>query len=98
MTKAPIVTCSGNGDELEVKKDAIQEFKRLFLEKTGNALEAWERKKDFQKKPGRFYPLDIDYGVKDSSRKKQLDFTSNKLAPQLVELMKMLFIVETYRF
>ncbi|KAL8463686.1 hypothetical protein ACS0TY_034369 [Phlomoides rotata] len=85
-----------NLDEMS-KSDAIQKFKRLFLVKTGNTWEAWERKKDFQKKPGRFYPLDIDYGVKDPSMKKQLDFTSSKLAPQLVELMKMLFNVETYR-
>ncbi|KAK4482324.1 hypothetical protein RD792_009477 [Penstemon davidsonii] len=79
------------------KSDAIQEFKRLFLEKTGNSWEAWESKKDFHKQPGRFYPLDIDYGVKDVSKKKQLNFASSKLAPQLVELMKMLFNVETYR-
>ncbi|KAI3449746.1 hypothetical protein Pfo_006411 [Paulownia fortunei] len=87
------------GSKLEEmsKSDAIQEFKRLFLEKTGNSWEAWEDKKDFHKQPGRFYPLDIDYGVKDLSKKKQLDFTSSQLAPQLVELMKMLFNVETYR-
>lgn len=41
------------------KSDAIQEFKRLFLEKTGNPWEAWERKQNFQKQPGRFFPLDI---------------------------------------
>lgn len=41
------------------KTDAIKEFKRLFLEKTGNPWEAWELKTNFQKKPGRFYPLDI---------------------------------------
>ncbi|KAL0459429.1 UNVERIFIED_CONTAM: Poly [ADP-ribose] polymerase 1 [Sesamum latifolium] len=38
-----------------------------------------------------------DYGVKDLSKKKQLNFSSSQLAPQLVELMKMLFNVETYR-
>ncbi|PIN11116.1 NAD+ ADP-ribosyltransferase Parp [Handroanthus impetiginosus] len=79
------------------KSDAIKEFKRLFLEKTGNSWEAWEQKKDFHKQPGRFYPLEIDYGVKDLSKKKQLNFTSSQLAPQLVELMKMLFNVEAYR-
>ncbi|KAL0419793.1 UNVERIFIED_CONTAM: Poly [ADP-ribose] polymerase 1 [Sesamum radiatum] len=83
-------------DEMS-KSDAIQEFKRLFLEKTGNLWESWEDKKDFHKQPGRFYPLDIDYGVKDLSKKKQLNFSSSQLAPQLVELMKMLFNVETYR-
>lgn len=41
------------------KPDAIQEFKRLFLEKTGNPWEAWEDKSNFQKRPGRFFPLDI---------------------------------------
>ncbi|KAK4418372.1 Poly [ADP-ribose] polymerase 1 [Sesamum alatum] len=87
----------GNKLEEMSKSDAIQEFKRLFLDKTGNSWEAWEDKKDFHKQPGRFYPLDIDYGVKDLSKKKQLNFSSSQLAPQLVELMKMLFNVETYR-
>ncbi|XP_073139928.1 poly [ADP-ribose] polymerase 1 [Henckelia pumila] len=86
----------GNKLEQMPKSDAIQEFKRLFLEKTGNPWEAWEQKKNFRKQPGRFYPLDIDYGVKDSPRK-QLDFANSQLAPQLVELMKILFNVETYR-
>ncbi|GJR32265.1 poly [ADP-ribose] polymerase 1 [Tanacetum coccineum] len=68
------------------KTDAIKEFKRLFLEKTGNSWEAWEQKK-LQKQPGKFYPLDIvlslfpnyfriklqhgwDYGVNKDSPKK----------------------------
>ncbi|KAA8550776.1 hypothetical protein F0562_002460 [Nyssa sinensis] len=80
------------------KSDAIQEFKRLFLEKTGNPWEAWEQKKKFQKQPGRFFPLDIDYGVnRNISKKKKVDDTSSQLTPPLVELMKMLFNVETYR-
>lgn len=49
------------GSKLEElsKSDAIDQFKRLFLEKTGNPWEAWESKENFQKQPGRFYPLDI---------------------------------------
>lgn len=49
------------GSKLEEmsKSDAIREFKRLFLEKTGNPWEAWEQNHNFQKQPGRFYPLDI---------------------------------------
>ncbi|XVE77898.1 hypothetical protein DITRI_Ditri13aG0100800 [Diplodiscus trichospermus] len=83
-------------DEMS-KSDAISEFKRLFLEKTGNTWEAWEQKKNFQKQPGRFFPLDIDYGVnKQVSQSKHSDADS-RLAPLLVELMKMLFNVETYR-
>lgn len=87
------------GKKLECmsKYDAVEEFKRLFLEKTGNSWEAWEGK-SFQKQPGRFYPLDIDYGVnKDTSRKKNSSYTDSRLAQPLIELMKMLFDVETYR-
>ena len=49
------------GSKLEEmsKSDAITAFKRLFLEKTGNTWEAWEQKQNFQKQPGRFFPLDI---------------------------------------
>ncbi|KAB5568282.1 hypothetical protein DKX38_002075 [Salix brachista] len=79
------------------KSDAICEFKRLFLEKTGNLWEAWEQKKNFQKKPGRFFPLDIDYGVNRQVTKKTRSDADSKLAPPLVELMKILFDVETYR-
>ncbi|KAK1412609.1 hypothetical protein QVD17_33994 [Tagetes erecta] len=79
------------------KADAIKEFKRLFLEKTGNPWEAWEQKK-LQKQPGRFYPLEIDYGVsKDQIQKNKIKNAKSQLAPPLAELMKMLFNVETYR-
>lgn len=87
----------GNKLEDMNKSDAIQEFKRLFLEKTGNSWEAWEQKK-LQKQPGRFYPLDIDYGVnKDSNQKNKIKDAKSQLAPALEELMKMLFNVETYK-
>ncbi|KGN57935.1 poly [ADP-ribose] polymerase 1 isoform X1 [Cucumis sativus] len=79
------------------KSDAIREFKRLFLEKTGNPWEAWEQKLNFEKQPGRFFPLDIDYGVNKDMPKKPKNYPATKLAPQLAELMKMLFNVETYR-
>ncbi|KAG5567452.1 hypothetical protein RHGRI_002863 [Rhododendron griersonianum] len=88
----------GNKLEQMSKPDAIQEFKRLFLEKTGNPWEAWEDKSNFQKRPGRFFPLDIDYGVnKEVSRKKNRNDASSQLARPLVQLMKMLFNVEAYR-
>ncbi|CAN6545379.1 unnamed protein product [Malus baccata var. baccata] len=87
------------GSKLEdmSKSDAIHEFKRLFLEKTGNPWEAWEQKQNFQKQAGRFFPLDIDYGVNKQVSKKNQNNAGSKLAPQLAELMKMLFNVETYR-
>ncbi|XP_019456536.1 PREDICTED: poly [ADP-ribose] polymerase 1 isoform X1 [Lupinus angustifolius] len=78
------------------KSDAIHEFKRLFFEKTANPWEAWEQK-TIQKQPGRFFPLDIDYGVNKQVSKKKSNNEDSKLAPPLIELMKMLFNVETYR-
>ncbi|XP_048499881.2 poly [ADP-ribose] polymerase 1 isoform X2 [Beta vulgaris subsp. vulgaris] len=87
----------GNKIEEMSKSDAIQEFKRLFLEKTGNPWEAWVHKQNFQKHPGRFFPLDIDYGVSKQAPKKNIDDKNSTLAPALKDLIKMLFNVETYR-
>lgn len=39
--------------------DAIKEFVRLFEELTGNEFEPWEREKKFEKKPIKFYPMDM---------------------------------------
>ncbi|CAL0310383.1 unnamed protein product [Lupinus luteus] len=78
------------------KSDAIHEFKRLFFEKTANPWEAWEQK-TIKKQPGRFFPLDIDYGVNKQVSKKKNNDEDSKLPPPLIELMKMLFNVETYR-
>ncbi|EEF41438.1 poly [ADP-ribose] polymerase 1 [Ricinus communis] len=83
-------------DEMS-KLDAICEFKRLFLEKTGNSWEAWEQKQNFQKRPGKFFPLDIDYGVNKQLTRKPRNDANSQLAQPLVELMKMLFNVEAYR-
>ena len=32
---------------------------RLYLDKTGNK---WENRKNFEKHPSKFFPIDIDYG------------------------------------
>lgn len=86
------------GSKLEEmsKSESIRAFKRLFLEKTGNSWEAWEQG-NFEKQPGRFCPLDIDYGVEEKPKKNDRKDIKSKLAPQVEGLMKMLFNVETYR-
>ena len=38
-----------------------------------------------------------DYGVKQAPKRKDISEMKSSLAPQLLELMKMLFNVETYR-
>ncbi|KAK9704903.1 hypothetical protein RND81_07G018900 [Saponaria officinalis] len=88
----------GNNKLEEMSKaDAVEHFKRLFLEKTGNPWEAWVHKQNFRKLPGKFFPLDIDYGVNKQPPKKNVDDRNSQLAPALKELIKMLFNVETYR-
>ncbi|KAH9624088.1 hypothetical protein KSS87_022973 [Heliosperma pusillum] len=79
------------------KEDAVEHFKKLFLEKTGNPWEAWVHKQNFRKLPGKFFPLDIDYGVNKQASRKKIDDGNSQLAPALKELIKMLFNVETYR-
>lgn len=46
-------------EEYENMNKAIDEFVRLFEEVTGNEFEPWEREKKFQKKPLKFYPIDM---------------------------------------
>lgn len=41
--------------------DAVKEFVRIFEEVTGNEFEPWEREKKIQKKPLKFYPIDMVY-------------------------------------
>lgn len=51
------------GNKLETlgsKVNAIEHFKGMYAEKTGNE---WEDRKHFVKHPNKFYPLDIDYGA-----------------------------------
>lgn len=46
-------------EEWENVDNAVTEFVRLFEEVTGNEFEPWEREKKFQKKPLKFYPIDM---------------------------------------
>jgi hypothetical protein len=39
-------------------QDALRHFESLYEEKTGNM---WSIRKHFEKVPGRFFPVDLDY-------------------------------------
>ncbi|GBG68001.1 hypothetical protein CBR_g1120 [Chara braunii] len=82
------------------KARAIEEFEALFEEKTGSRWAAWRNNSgDFQKFPGKFYPIEIDYGVDDKSklrRHKEIG-ASSKLDPRVISLLQMLFDIETYK-
>jgi hypothetical protein len=45
--------------KMDTKQEAIEDFVALYEEKTGNL---WENRDNFEKQPGKLYPLDIDYG------------------------------------
>eukprot|EP00271_Cylindrocystis_brebissonii_P002626 TRINITY_DN13397_c0_g2_i3.p1 TRINITY_DN13397_c0_g2~~TRINITY_DN13397_c0_g2_i3.p1 ORF type:complete len:422 (+),score=112.33 TRINITY_DN13397_c0_g2_i3:323-1588(+) len=83
------------------KEDAVEDFKRLFLEKTGNTWEAWRTKKGFEKKPGKFFPLEIDY-MADHEATQMKEPEINKaiqggLDDRVAALVALIFDVETYK-
>ncbi|KAG4979960.1 hypothetical protein JHK82_033196 [Glycine max] len=72
---------------------ALKEFVRLFEEITGNEFEPWEREKKFQKKPLKFYPIDMDDGIEVRHgalglRQLGIAATHCKLEPLVANFMK----------
>ncbi|KAB1227213.1 Poly [ADP-ribose] polymerase 3 [Morella rubra] len=83
--------------------EAVKEFVRIFEEVTGNEFEPWEREKKFQKKPLKFYPVDMDDGVEvrhGGLRLRQLGaaVAHCKLDPFVANLMKVLCSQGIYRY
>lgn len=71
----------------------MSQFETLFVEKTGNR---WGSKK-FEKFPGKFYPLEIDYGGEEETNMLSEAGAASKLSPEIQELVKMIFNVETMK-
>lgn len=79
------------------KDSAKREFMSVYQDKTGNT---WQNHggSAFVKKPGKFYPLDIDYGGQDDTAKLSVAAgTRSQLAPAVQELIKMIFDVESMK-
>nr|UYS55296.1 poly-ADP-ribose polymerase I [Physella acuta] len=77
------------------KNSAIIGFKDLYLDKTGNV---WENRKNFEKFPNKFYPLDIDYGQdEDDIKKLDLASSTSKLHKSVQNLICMIFNVENMK-
>ncbi|KAL8217138.1 hypothetical protein R6Q57_023975 [Mikania cordata] len=90
-------------EEWQNVNDAIKEFAKLFEELTGNDFEPWEREKKIQKKPQKFYPVDMDdgYDVRYGGLGlRQLDAAAVhcKLDPIVANFMKVLCGQEIYRY
>lgn len=65
--------------------DAINTFQRLYKEQTGNAFNA----KTFVKRPGKFYPVEVDYGD-DESLKKILEQKNSTIPSRLPDAVQQL--------
>lgn len=87
-------------DEYDEKRDAIDAFHAVFLDKTGNQ---WTERGNFQKLPSKHYPLEIDYGQhSDNDQMQKLLESANlniksRLAEPVQDLVKMIFNVETMK-
>ncbi|KAB1258519.1 Poly [ADP-ribose] polymerase 1 [Camelus dromedarius] len=82
-------------EQMPSKEDAIENFMKLYEEKTGNA---WHSK-NFTKYPKKFYPLEIDYGQDEEAVKKLTvnPGTKSKLPKPVQDLIKMIFDVESMK-
>lgn len=90
-------TIGGNKlDSFGSMANAIEDFKSVYADKTGNM---WENREHFAKVPNKFYPLDIDYGADDDNIGK-LDAkagTNSKLAKEIQDLIRIIFDVDSMK-
>ncbi|XP_055340113.1 poly [ADP-ribose] polymerase 1-like [Paramacrobiotus metropolitanus] len=74
------------------KDDAVEQFEFHFKDKTGNE---WADKQNFQKKPGKYFVMDLDFGEDETVEEYAVaPGSKTKLAGPIQELIKMIFDVE----
>ncbi|KAJ1388523.1 WGR domain superfamily [Sesbania bispinosa] len=99
----PVFALKERLEEFKDVDNALKEFVRLFEEITENEFESWEREKQFQKKPLKFYPIDMDDGVEVRHgalglRQLGIAATHCKLEPLVANFMKVSCSQEIYRY
>ena len=79
------------GASLEAAKNS---FTTLYRDKTSN-----EWGMEGMKRPGKFYPLEIDYGQEDSAGHLDAEEvgSTSKLAPEVQQLVRTIFDVESMK-
>ncbi|XP_064621580.1 poly [ADP-ribose] polymerase 1-like [Lineus longissimus] len=89
-------TIGGNKKEnFAAKASAMQHFKSIYLEKTGNE---WANRKDFEKIPNKFYPLEIDYGQDEPKLQNLAGAGGNsKLQKEIQDFIKMIFDIDSMK-
>ncbi len=60
--------------------EAKKKFAAAYLDKTGND---WDDRMNFTKKPGKYFPIEIDYGNQEALEDLKLKPTSSKLSKPL---------------
>ncbi|CAH1168782.1 unnamed protein product [Phyllotreta striolata] len=86
-------TIGGNKTELKGScQQAKADFRALYEEKTGNQ---WENRHDFQKIPGRMYPIDVDYG--DDKVNLEIVKSESSLPKPVQDLVTMIFDVNSMK-
>ncbi|XP_060772355.1 poly [ADP-ribose] polymerase 1 [Neoarius graeffei] len=82
-------------DKFYDKNSAMDNFRNVYEEKTGNC---WTSS-SFTKHPNKFYPLEIDYGQDEEAVKKLTASSGTKswLAKPVQELIRMIFDVESMK-
>ena len=67
----------------------------MYEEKTGNT---WDNRKISNKVPGKFYPLEMDYGDdNDAIVTLNAAGSNSKLAPEIQDLVRMIFDIESMK-
>src|SRR5205807_470954 len=84
-------------EEFPSSRAACEQFKALFLDKTGNDWEA-HRRGAFEKKPGKFFPVEVDYGTCSRDDVASLGLSviggRSRLNVRLQELIRVIFDVK----
>ncbi|XP_055614181.1 poly [ADP-ribose] polymerase [Uranotaenia lowii] len=91
-------TIGGNKlEKCDTAFEAIDSFNYHYQDKSGNSWESY-RNGTFKKRPGLYFPVDIDYG--DEKTKKlteNVNDVKSKLEPAVKDLVRMLFDVDTMK-
>eukprot|EP00026_Physarum_polycephalum_P008997 Phypoly_transcript_09105.p1 GENE.Phypoly_transcript_09105~~Phypoly_transcript_09105.p1 ORF type:complete len:456 (+),score=85.06 Phypoly_transcript_09105:121-1368(+) len=86
--------------EYNSKKDAIDEFKKIFYEKTRNTFTDYLNN-NYEKKPGKFYPIELgEEEEKETTKTKEEESRTEErrtLDPRVAELVKLLFDTDMFK-
>ncbi|RDD42983.1 Poly [ADP-ribose] polymerase 1 [Trichoplax sp. H2] len=78
------------------KHEVVSEFEAVYYEKTGNTF---RNRNSFEKVPGKFYPIDIDYGQDDEALQASAVAAGScsQLPSAIIDLIKLIFDVQAMK-